>query len=98
MFLGVPVIATNVGGIPDVIQDGQTGLLVEPSAAIPMAEAMKKMVRSGALRNRLASEAKYRVKEDFSPQRQRALLEMLYRAMLGDAFSIELEEPANVVA
>ena len=98
MLLGIPVIATTAGGIPDVIQNGQTGLLVEPSASVAMAEAMKKMVRSTALRSHLASEAKYRVTEDFSPRRQRELLEMMYKTMLGDAFPEEIEEQAHGVA
>ena len=98
MLLKVPVIATDAGGIPDVIQNGETGLLVEPDASVALAEAMKKMVRSSALRNQLASEAKYRVQQDFSPTRQRELLEMLYRTMLGDAFPMEVEEPAHGVA
>ncbi|MGO8719739.1 MAG: glycosyltransferase [Acidobacteriaceae bacterium] len=98
MLLGIPVIATDTGGIPDVIQSGQTGLLVEPGSQVALAEAMKKMVRSSALRNQLAAEAKYRVEQDFSPTRQRELLEMLYKTMIGDSFPWEVEEPAHGVA
>ena len=98
MLLKVPVIATDTGGIPDVIQNGETGLLVEPDSSVALAEAMKKMVRSSALRNQLASEAKYRVEQDFSPTRQRELLEMLYRTMIGDSFPMEVEERAHGVA
>lgn len=98
MLLGVPVIATSVGGVPEIVEQGQTGLLVDPEDSTQLAEAMKKMLRSAALRRQLAAEAKYQVQENFSPRRQRSLLEMLYKIVLGDAFSVEVEEPANVVA
>ncbi len=98
MLLGVPVIATSVGGVPDVIDHGQTGLLVQPNSAVALAEAMKKMVRSASLRRQLSIEAKQRVERDFSPKRQRDLLEMLYKTMLGASFPVEAEEPAHVVA
>lgn len=98
MLLGVPVIATSVGGVPDVIDHGQTGLLVQPNSAVALAEAMKKMVRSASLRRQLAIEAKQRVEQDFSPKRQRDLLEMLYKTMLGASFPVEVEESSHVVA
>ncbi len=96
MLLGIPVIATAVGGVPDVIENGRTGLLVAPSSPVAMAEAMKKMVRSTSLRNQLALEAKHCVEQNFSPKRQRELLEMLYKTMLGDLFSLEVEEAHGV--
>jgi len=98
MLLGIPVIATDTGGIPDVVDDGETGLLVEPDSALELAKAMKKMVRSSTLRNHLASEAKYRVAQEFSPTRQRELLEMLYSAMIGDSFPMAIGEAAHGVA
>lgn len=98
MFLGVPVIATAVGGVPDIIQHGETGLLVQPGSPSAMAESMKKMVRSAVLRRQLALDAKHHVERNFSPQRQRALLEMLYRNLIGDAFSISGEELHHGVA
>ncbi|MGH9616662.1 MAG: glycosyltransferase [Acidobacteriaceae bacterium] len=98
MLMGIPVIATDTGGISDVIQKGETGLLVEPDSPVELAEAMKKMACSSSLRGRLATEAKYRVQRDFSPIRQRELLEMLYKSMIGDSFPIEVEQSAHVVA
>lgn len=98
MLLGVPVIASNVGGVPEIVENGQTGLLVEPGQPSALAEAMKKMVRSASLRRQLAADAKYHVQENFSPRRQRTLLEMLYKILLGAAFSVEVEESAHVVA
>ncbi|MHB8303934.1 MAG: glycosyltransferase [Acidobacteriaceae bacterium] len=98
MLLGVPVIATAVGGVPDVIANGESGLLVRPGSAVALAEAMEKMVRSTTMRRQLALEAKRSVEHNFSPQRQRALLEMLYSTMLGDAFAMDIEEQKHGVA
>jgi glycosyltransferase involved in cell wall biosynthesis len=98
MLLEVPVIATAVGGVPEVIVNGQTGLMVEPGSPVAMAEAMKKMVCSAPLRRQLAAKARRHVEEHFSPARQRTLLEMLYKNLLGDTFDMEVEERAHVVA
>jgi glycosyltransferase involved in cell wall biosynthesis len=98
MLAGIPVIATAVGGVPDIIDHGETGLLVEPSSANALEEAMKKMMRCSSLRRQFALESKQQVQKNFSPARQRQLLEMLYATMLGNAFAVEAEELENVVA
>lgn len=98
MLLGIPVIATTTGCIPDVIENGQSGILVEPGSSVALAEAMKKMARSSAFRAYLAAEAGHRVQQDFSPRRQREMLEMLYKSILGHAFPEEIEELAHGVA
>ncbi len=98
MLLGIPVIATSVGGIPEIVENGRTGLLADPGSPVSLAEAMKKMVRSASLRRQLAIDAKRHVEENFSPARQRGLLEMLYRANLENTFSAEVEEPVHGVA
>lgn len=51
---GVPVIASNVGGIPDLVEDGKTGLLVNPSIPSTMAAALEKVLTNGSLARRLS--------------------------------------------
>ena len=51
---GVPVVSTNVGGVPHLVQDGDTALLVPPGAPGPMAEAMNRIVSDKALARRLS--------------------------------------------
>ena len=53
MCLGLPVIATRVGGIPDWVEDCVSGLLVEPKNPHALAEAIIQLVRDPALRQRL---------------------------------------------
>lgn len=51
---GVPVVSTNVGGIPHLVQDGHTALLVAPGSAEPMAEAMGQIAADKTLARRLS--------------------------------------------
>lgn len=55
--LEIPVIGTYVGGIPDVIENEVTGLLVPPKDSVAIAEAVKRVFRDADLRNRLVSGA-----------------------------------------
>lgn len=59
--LGVPVIGTDVGGIPDVIEHEKTGLLVPPADVKALAEAIVRMLTDRSLAEHCASEAKARL-------------------------------------
>lgn len=61
-----PVIATDVGGLPDVVIDGQTGLLVPPRDEIALADAMEKLLVDRRLRDSLAIGAARFAKEKLS--------------------------------
>jgi glycosyltransferase involved in cell wall biosynthesis len=57
MAEGLPVIATAVGGTPEIIQDGQNGLLVPPDEPDCLADAILRLLRDGELRARLGQAA-----------------------------------------
>ncbi len=57
MQLGVPVVASRVGGIPEVIQDGYNGLLVEPEQPLQLAKAIARVIRDDALARSLREAA-----------------------------------------
>jgi glycosyltransferase involved in cell wall biosynthesis len=57
MARGVPVIATRVGGVPDLISHKQTGWLTEPGDAAAIAEGIREISSDGELRTRLADNA-----------------------------------------
>ncbi len=61
MAAGTPLVATAVGGIPEVVIDGSTGLLVGPRDANALADALTKVLSDGALRERLATNAAARL-------------------------------------
>jgi glycosyltransferase involved in cell wall biosynthesis len=57
-FLGVPVVATRTGGVPDLVEDGRTGLLVAPGDPEELAAGVLRMLRDEALRARCVHFAK----------------------------------------
>jgi glycosyltransferase involved in cell wall biosynthesis len=64
--LGVPVIATNVGGIPEVVKDGVTGILVPSQDANSIAKALNYLLGDEKEREGMGREAKRWVKDKFS--------------------------------
>ena len=58
LSLGVPVVATSVGGVPEVVRDGENGLLVPPGRPAELAEAIRRVLEEPGLRARLAAAAK----------------------------------------
>lgn len=78
MALGVPVVSTPVGGIPEIVVDEQSGLLVPSRDPAALAVAMRRLHSDPDLRRRLADDAARRV-EEFSVQRMRARLHDAWR-------------------
>jgi len=66
MALGTPVVATSVAGIPEMIEDGRDGLLVDPGAPDALAAAALRVLGDPALARDLAARAKRRVATEFT--------------------------------
>jgi glycosyltransferase involved in cell wall biosynthesis len=81
MACGVPVIATRVGGIPDVIKDRVNGLLLEPGQPEALARALIAMLTDDALRSRLREAAHSTVYKRYSAGSVIGRLETLYREL-----------------
>ena len=58
LSVGVPVVATAVGGVPEVVHDGENGLLVAPGRPDALAAALTRILEEPGLRERLAAGAK----------------------------------------
>ncbi len=65
MAMGVPVVATRVSAIPELVSDGRTGVLVEPGQPETMAMAMKQLLTDEGLRQKIIPAARARVEEAF---------------------------------
>jgi len=63
----VPVAAAKVGGVPDLIEDGKTGLFCDPHNAASMSGMVEKLLSQPQLARAIASEAKRRARERFYP-------------------------------
>ena len=64
--LGVPTIGTRIGGIPEVISDGETGLLVGGSDANGLASTIERLVGDSELRRHMSEATRRRVERDFT--------------------------------
>jgi glycosyltransferase involved in cell wall biosynthesis len=81
MALGTPVIATRVGGIPEIIEDGRDGLLVPPSDEAALGLALERLAFDEPLRLQLARQAERKVCERFDVAlRTREMEEILLNA------------------
>jgi glycosyltransferase involved in cell wall biosynthesis len=75
MAAGVPVIATNIGGNPELIENGKTGFLVEPSSPGRIAELILMLVADKSLRTSMGSFGKERVRLMFDSKKNARLIE-----------------------
>ncbi len=79
MAAGVPVVATRVGGIPEIIADGVGGLLVPAQDSRALAAAIAQLLRDPQRAQRFAEVAQERARTEFSYERLLAALDRLYR-------------------
>jgi glycosyltransferase involved in cell wall biosynthesis len=79
MDVGRPIVATDVGGIPEVLQDGASALLVPPGDATRLADAVLRVLRDGALCEKLAAGAAARACECSMAASTRKLLDVYDR-------------------
>ena len=77
-----PVVASAVGGLTDIVRDGETGVLVAPGEAEPLARAIVELARDPERAARLGRAGRRRAVDCFSEERSLDGLERLYRAAL----------------
>lgn len=78
MANGVPVVASRVGGVTDLIEDGTSGILTEKENPVSCAEGILLLVADAALRKKVVENAFERVKEKFSLNAMLASYQKLY--------------------
>lgn len=84
MAAGVPVVAARVGGVPDLIEDGKTGLLCDPLDEGSMAEAVARLLRQPGLASSLVESARHKALEVFHPLRIARRHVEIYREVLSN--------------
>jgi glycosyltransferase involved in cell wall biosynthesis len=82
MLAGIPVVASAVGGIPEIVVEGETGLLVPPNDADALAASLRRITDDAELRTEMAARCRSVALEHFTAQTMAANFEQLYRELL----------------
>ncbi len=83
MNCGLPVVATRVGGVPEAVLDGETGLLVEPKNADQLRSAMERMITDEAFRVTAGQRGLARARTVFDSERNASLFADALSSLLG---------------
>ena len=86
LALGKPVVATNVGGVPEIITHGLDGLLVEPGDSLALAHAVIGLLEDPRKASVLAQAGRARVAKEFTASREAAEIHALYRSLLASKY------------
>ncbi len=84
MAAGVPVVACRVGGNPEIIQDGETGLLVPPDDAGSLADAIEQFVAKPLFRQQCGERGREFARRNFSVEQARNRYSELYERLLSE--------------
>jgi len=84
MSYGLPVIATRVGGIPEVVVENETGLFVEPRDVRGLVEAMRRFASDAQMRHRLGQAGRKRAEDRFSLASVCARIKEVYRKVAAE--------------
>lgn len=84
MAMGKPVVASHVGGIPEVVEDNKTGILVPPSRPDLSADAIIRLINDRTTAKEMGAAGKRRVQQMFSTTQMVANYEKLYLNLLGE--------------
>jgi glycosyltransferase involved in cell wall biosynthesis len=83
MAAGLPVVASNVGDVPRVVQDGASGLLVPPRVPEAVADALEALLRDAGMRRAMGEAARARVAEAFDLAETVRSVDALYLELVG---------------
>ncbi len=82
MAMGIPAVSTKISGIPELIEDNVSGLLVPPNDAVALANALAKLLSDSALRNQLGQAGRAKVIADYEIIKNSEMLLDIFHARL----------------
>jgi glycosyltransferase involved in cell wall biosynthesis len=83
LYLGTPIVATHVGGIPEIVEEGVDGVLVPPADSKALAGAIVSLLGDSDRRRRLANAGRERVRERFGFEKMMRAYEQQYEHLFG---------------
>jgi glycosyltransferase involved in cell wall biosynthesis len=83
MAAGKAIVSSNAGGLPEIIRDGETGLVAPSQDAAAFVERLERLIQDAALRERLGANARRSVEHEFRDERIAALSVRTYLSMNG---------------
>ena len=83
MRVGMPIVATAVGGIPEALEGGKCGILVPPGNEMNLAKSIVELYDNNQLREELSKKAKIRFHEEFTVEK----MEIKYRSVYIDVIN-----------
>ena len=84
MLFSKPVVATNVGGVPEVVEDGVTGKVVPPKDVPALVHAIVEMLSNPRLMDEYGAKGQKKILDEFSPQVRAQRMTAIYDAMLSN--------------
>ncbi|MEO8285773.1 MAG: glycosyltransferase family 4 protein [Chloroflexota bacterium] len=97
MAVGKPVIASRIGGLPDLVNDSETGFLVPPADPAALAAAMKRLLDDPSLREHMGQAGKLKVRQFFASTVVERI-ESEYRALLAEKRARKISRGRSAVA
>lgn len=85
MSQAVPPVVTRVGGMPELVEDGVSGLVIAPRDASGMSAAFERLAADPALRKKMGASAKQRIQERFHIRSTCEAVELAFRTVAGQA-------------
>jgi len=85
MAEGLPVVATTIGGLPELVEDGHTGFLVLPQDVDALSKALRRLISDPKLRYSMGSAGRNRILEKFSVRSMVAKIESIYDSLTPDS-------------
>lgn len=89
----VPIVSTKVAGVPKMLADGETGLLVDIGDTSALTDAMRRVVTDAALRERLADAGRDLIEREYSFTKRMAKVKAIYDQVMG--LADEAQEPTG---
>ena len=88
---GIPVVCTRVGGLPEVVENGVSGLIVSPASPTELADALQSLLENPAYSRELAANARRRALARFSVDRLASEFESIFENVSGSKNGASIE-------